>query len=156
MIIDPSEETIDDRLGLFLPAPTLCQPCQSVVANGRLDLVQRGDRVEGLVGVRGFDISCIKDLAARVRPALGVRDARLLCILNVGAVAVTLQYRTVRPRQTQRMVDVLGRTARVIQEADFILFTHHRPEIGRLHLAGSGATGLDRRLIHRDDARASD
>ena len=56
LLVDPGEEAIEDRLGLFLPACALGLPRQIVVANLLLDLVQSGDRVQCLVGLRRPDI----------------------------------------------------------------------------------------------------
>jgi hypothetical protein len=46
LFVNPVEETIDDRLGLFLPTCLLCLPRQTFVANLLLDLVKNCDRLE--------------------------------------------------------------------------------------------------------------
>lgn len=76
LLVNPGEETIEGRFGLFLPAGALCRPCQSVVANLLLDLVQAWDRVERLIRVGGFDVPGIVDFSARMCPALRVGDSR--------------------------------------------------------------------------------
>jgi hypothetical protein len=49
--------------------------------------------------------------AARMRPALHVGDSSLLGVMRISAVAIALQYRAIRPRQAERILDVLCRPA---------------------------------------------
>ena len=73
LLIDPGEEAIEDRLGLFLLACALCLPRQIVVANPLLDLVQGGDRVERLIRVGGLDVSGV--VSMNVDPGVGIGTA---------------------------------------------------------------------------------
>lgn len=53
LLVEPGEEIIEDRLGLFLPACVFGLSREAVVANRPLDLVQGDDRVERLTRVDG-------------------------------------------------------------------------------------------------------
>lgn len=103
--------------------------CQAIVANLPLDLLESGDRVQCLVSLHRLDIPGIEDFSARVRPALRVRDPRLLRVMHIGAVAIALQYCAIRALQTKRGLDVLCRPAGVVQEANFVLFANDGPEV---------------------------
>lgn len=108
---------------------------QIIVANLLFDLVETSDRMQCLVGLRRLDIPSIKDFTACVRPALRVCDPGLFRIMLIGAVAIALQDGAIWPLQAERGLDVLCRSARVIEEADFVPFPYDGPEIRRLHLA---------------------
>lgn len=137
---------------MLLPVCELGLSHQTIVAHLLLDLVESGDRMQGLVGLLRLDISGVKDFSTRVSPALCMRDSRLVRVLRIGAIAVALQYGPMRPVQAKHGLNVLGRPAGVVQEADFVLFSHDWPEVGRFYLARPGTPGLDQRFVHRDHA----
>lgn len=63
--IDPRIEAIEDRFRLFLTARELGLSRQAIAADLLLDLVESGDCVQCLVGLRRLDIPGIKDFTAR-------------------------------------------------------------------------------------------
>ncbi|GAC1431681.1 MAG: hypothetical protein NVSMB6_30000 [Burkholderiaceae bacterium] len=63
VFVDPGEETVDDRFGLFLPAHMLCLSCEPIATTRLLDVVQGRDRIQSLMGMRGFDIPRVVDLS---------------------------------------------------------------------------------------------
>ena len=154
LLVDPGEIALEDGFRLLLAACELGPPIQAIVADLLLDLVQSGDRIECLFGLRRLDILGIKDFTARVSPALRVCDSRPFCLVHIGVVAIALQDGAIRALQTQRGFDVLTRPTGVVQEADLVLLTHDGPEIRRLHLARASAPCLNRGFVHRDHARA--
>jgi hypothetical protein len=118
-----------------------------VVSSGHLrESVVRSCRqrrsLQCLVGLRQLYILGVKDFTERVSPALCKHDPRLLRLLRIGAIAVALQYGLIRPVQAKRDLEVLGRAAGIVREADLVLFSHDWPEVGRLHLTRPGMPGL--------------
>lgn len=111
LLVEPGEETLEDGFRLLLSASELGLPRHTIVANLLLDLVESGNRVQCLVGLRRLDIPSVKDFTACMSPALCVCDPRLLRVMLIGAVAVALQYGAIGPLQAKRGLDVLGRTA---------------------------------------------
>jgi hypothetical protein len=58
--------------------------------------------------------------------------------------------------QAQRLLDMFVAARLEVREADLVELAVDRPEVGRLHLARARLAGLDRRLVHRDDAPGAD
>ena len=148
LLVDPVEEAVQHWLGVLLPIIALGVSRQRLLANLYLHGVQRANVIQCQVGMSRFDIPAIKDLTTAVRPALGVSNPGHPGIVLIGTIAIGLQDSITRWRQAKCVLDVFGRSAGVVQEADFILFTIDRPEIGRFHLARAGAPCLDRGFVH--------
>jgi hypothetical protein len=98
----------------------------------------------------------LEQLASGVRPALGVGQPGLLRVVLIGGIAVGEQHAALDRRQAQRLFDVFYPATFEEREADFIQFAIDRPEVRRLQLSRSGASGLDRGFVHGLDARSAD
>ena len=116
LLVDPRVEALKHRFRLLLAACELGLPIQAIVADLLLDLVQNGDRIQCLFGLRRLDILGIKEFTACVGPTLRVRDPCLLRVMRIGAVAIALQYGTLRPLQAKRGLDMLRRPAGIAQD----------------------------------------
>src|SRR6185437_4421499 len=89
-------------------------------------------------------------------PALGVGDLKLPGVLLVGRVAVGEQHAADDRGEPQGATHMLASAGGKEREAHLIEFPVDWPEVAGLHLAVTGAAGLDGRLVHRDHAACSD
>ena len=127
-----------------------------LLADARLHRVEAADEVQSPRRRVGFGALRLEQLATGVRPALRVGQPGLLRVVRIGGIAIAEQNAALDRRQTERFFDVLDPATLEERETDLVQFAINRPEIRGLQLPRSGTPGLDRRLVHRLDARGAD
>src|ERR1700722_6575896 len=125
-------------------------------ANLLFNLIQRRDLFEGLIDTLRLVGMRLKEIAATVTPAQGVRDTDLLGVTVVRGKAVSQQHCAGIVCGTQCRTNVVSVSRGKERKADLVLPAVDGPEVPRLHLATAGSTGFDWRLIHRLDAAVAD
>jgi len=156
LLVDPGEELFDDRLGVHQSIVELPGGTELLCADALFHRVEPADEVQSPRRRLRLDVLRLEQFASRVRPALRVGQPGLLRVVLIGGVAVGEQDTALDRRQAQRLLDMLYPATLEEGEADFVQFAIDRPEVRGLQFPRSGASGLDRRLVHGLDARGAD